>query len=361
MKNAALFLVSLTLVFLITPSLSIFPKVAALPPRQIATFHGTVGLLGNGTRLNSTDFSWIITQDPQEFLFYYNITGGSGPSDVIYVTIDEAGLSWPVNSLAGLKGSGWSDCVCSLPPDTYTVVVESDPSGTALLTFDVSFYRAAKPPVDFAGLVPSDAEIRSSDFAVQFTGQNTTFLLNVTQGGQYELLIDQASIANVTQNIELIVNNTILTKGFHVLEVDAAADITVGWSIHIVGVPELEVEIINPCQPININSSTPFCVLGANATTSDGSNTNVTYSWDDGGQGGTFNSTIGQWVKYSPPLTLGSYILSVQASAPGYITGSAILNPPLRVVPEFPFDVISLLVALFVTMFFVSRRPRRRR
>jgi hypothetical protein len=366
MKLAALTLLCL-MILLFSSSISRLPKVEAASPPPLKAFSGT---LTPGSPQNSTELTWQLQQGVSEFIFHYKVSGGSTPNDQAFVSIEgHPELAWPAGSGSGLKGEGWNYCQCPLTADTYTVLVETNATApaTAPVSFNFGFYSVPRPPVEFGGQVSADYDVRTSDFGVLFPGGNNTLVLDTTSGGyefsstdvstgklEFSQSLNRTLDVNVTSNMELTTN---FTRGFHLLQVTAADGQAVGWSVRVQGQPELVVTILMQCTTVDLNSTKPLCVAGANATASDGSQANATYLWTDNGGGGSFNSTIGRWVAWAPPGAVGTYTLTVKASAPGYLSGTANLDP-IKVIPEFPSTPIALLVAFLIAVALCQGRRR---
>jgi hypothetical protein len=332
----------LTVVLLVLPLL-IYPVVEAAPPKVLTTFSGT---LGPGA---ITSFSWNLSRDVTDFLFHYKITGGTDPLDVAYVSIDETGDHWDY-----LMGEGWADCDCPLNASTYTVTIEVDAAATGPIAFVIGFHLAPQPPVDFTGFIPANSDTRYSSFGATFPSTTSyTLMLGITSGS-YEFFVDGTSQTVVTGNTQVSLD---FEEGsFHLFEVSSlsvGAGEDVRWNVQVQGQPKLEVRIVNPCPVLNPESGQSVCVVGAEATASDGGSPTVSYLWT--ASGGEFNSTTSRWVQWTAPAGVASFTLTLQASASGYVSDSDSLS--VQVVPEFPSVAVPLLLVLLLALMALAR-PR---
>jgi hypothetical protein len=306
-----------------------------------------------------TTLTWQLNRNIPEpgFLFHYVVTGGSDLNDVIYVFIEETGDSWDY-----LMGQGWTYCSptaaapCPLDAGPYSVTIEADAAATGSISYDIAFDLPPEPSADFSGQMPANSDVRISSFGVLFPISTSGQLILGVTSGSYEFFIDGESAAVVTSTMELTVD---LTAGFHQFEVDTEAQGVgedVAWSVQIPAgnVPTLSVVIVDPCPTLNVTAGQSVCITGAQATASDGSSPNVTYSWS--ASGGSFNSTSSQWVEWTAPETFGDFDLTVQVSAPGYVSGTESLTA--TVVPEFPTVALPFIFAMAVAVLFLSRRSR---
>jgi hypothetical protein len=342
-KTVSLLLATL----LVLPAfLCIFPVVEAAPPRALGTVLS--GSLNPGDIRSS---SLNVNRDLSDYLFHYKITGGINASDVVYVSIDETGTTWQ-----SLMGEGWSYCSCTLDAGTYTVTVEADSAASGPISYEVGFYLVPQPPVDFSGFIPANSTTRVSDFGILFpSSKNYTLVLGAAPGS-YDLFVDDEyqGVVNSTRNLTLD-----LSADFHKFEVSSvgvSAYEDVGWTVQVQGQPKLEVSIVNPKSGgCNTQSGQVVCVLGAVATASDGKSPTVSYKWT--ANGGALNSTTTQWIKFTTPVEkVANFTLSVQASAPNYVSGTDSLKIP---VPELSSLAVPLILALTLSLtLLVERRSR---
>jgi len=285
-------------------------------------------------------FSWVLRRDVSEFLFYYDVTG-----DVLEVYIDDMPYWW------ALTGRGWRFCDgCEFSAGTYDVTVFAPFENIEATEFYIVFYKVPQPPVEFAGFIPADSSEAISEFGVLFppSSANYTLVLSATGGG-YDFFIDDTLEATVleTTTLSLDLGGDSSTQ-FHRLAAYATGvgtDVT--WTVEIQGPPKLDVAIVYPesggCDTIlNPESGQSVCVAGAIATPSDGGSPTITYQWTK--SGGELNYTSSQWVEWTAPPGVARFTLTVEASAPGYVSGSDSLS--VQVVPEFPSFVAPLLLML---------------
>jgi hypothetical protein len=331
---------------LIARSVLVFPVAEAERPRVLGTVSGTL----NPGAVTDPPLKWQLNQDVSDFLFYYKITGGSEPGNDVNLTLDDL-------SLQSLMGEGWEYCDCAFTAGSYNVTVGADTTATAPVTFEIGFYVVPQPPVDISGQIPVNSTMRFSDFGALFPAGNYTLVLGVTSG-TYEFFVDNDTSprAVVTKTTEVTVD---LEEGLHLFNVtanDTGKDVV--WSVQIQGgEPKLEPRILVSCPPIN--QSNPVCVTGASANASDGSNPSVTYQWTDNTAGGSFNSTNTQWVAWTPPRRPGTFTLTVEASAPGYLSGSDSLGVAVtEAVPEFSLATLVLIFTLTLAVVLFARRSR---
>lgn len=317
------------------------PAADAAPPRALKTFSGSL----DPGEITSPPLSWELNRDVEEFLFHYAITGGSEPDDVLYVSIDETGIRWDY-----LMGEGWSYCDCFLAAGSHSVTVEADAAASGRIGYTIGFHLVPQPPVDFSGFVPANSYAISSDFGVTFpSAANHHVVLGVTSG-DYEFFMDGESKGVVTGTTELSIG---FTSGFHMFDVSAGGG-DVRWSVQILGPPKLEVRILSTCPMLNPDSGEGTCVTGAEATASDGGSPTVSYLWS--ASGGNLNSTSSQWVEWTAPPGVASFTLTVEASAPGYLSDTDSLKA--QVVPEFPSNVLSFLIAVALAVFLLARKSK---
>jgi len=337
----------LALLFTAT-STFVFPAAEATSPNALVTFSGA---LAPG-EYTDPSLSWQLNRNVDEYLFHYIITGGSGPDDVLYVYIEEIGDTWQL-----LMGEGWSYCAeCSLDAGPYGVVVEADAAASAPMAFEIGFYAVPQAPVDFSGRIPANSNTRLSDFKVLLPSAGSRQLVLGVTSGSYEFFVDGESQGDVSAPREVTLD---LPEGPHVFEVNTetvGAGEDVAWSVQIQGEPRLEVAILNTCPTLNPEQGVSTCVTGAAATASDGSSPTVSYLWT--ASGGTFNSTTSQWVEWTAPAEVAAFTLSVEASAPGYISGTASLEA--QVIPEFPQTVLPFLLVVALAVALFARRSRTR-
>jgi len=327
---------------LLVLSLLIFPTAEAAPPKALK-----VGLSGSLGPAETTSFPWNLNRNISEFLFHYEVTGGTEPLDVIHVYIEESGDSWQF-----LMGKGWAYCECPLDAGAYTVTVESDLEATGPLGFNVGFYSVSQAPVDFDGFMPANSDLRLNDFGVLFPSSTTYALVLGATAGSYELFVDGESQAVVTGTATLDLN---LEAGFHLFELSSSAvapDQDVRWTVQVQGQPKLEVSIVNPCPVLNPESGESACVTGATADASDGGTPTVTYQWT--ASGGEFNSTSSQWVEWTAQPGVASFTLTVEASAQGYVSDTDSLT--VQVVPEFSPSFLPLVLMLALAFAALARR-----
>jgi hypothetical protein len=302
-------------------------------------------------------FSWTLTRDIQEFLLYYNVTAGAGSSDVIDIYINDA----PVPNGQFLMGQGWIFCdSCQYSAGTYDVAVFAPPENTGPVGFYITINTLPQPPVDFAGFIPANAVQALSEFAVVFppSSKNYTIVLSSTPSAGYDFVINDTLQATVTGAATLSLNLGGRLQRFAVDARGAGTDVT--WAVEIQGPPRLEVAIMAPqsqgCNAtLNPRSGKSTCVLGAVATASDGGSPTITYLWT--ANGGELNSTTSQWVQWTAPLGVANFTLTVEASAPGYVSGSDSLK--VQVTPEFPPSVMPLMLMLVLGFVAVAQRRSR--
>jgi len=340
MKSTTLFLVIMALL-LVTFSASLPPTVEAAPPKALKTFPGSLDPGG----ITDPPLNWQLNRDVSEFLFHYAVTGGAEPGDVAYVTIVETGDSWQSPT-----GEGWFYCDCFLSAGSYSVTVEADEAASDRISYDIGFYLAPQPPVDFGGFNRADSPLASNSFAVSFQSATSHQILLGVTAGSYEFFVDGESKGVVNTTTELSID---FTSGLHVFDVSLGEG-DVGWSVQILGQPKLEAQILNLCPTLNPESGQSKCVTGAEATASDGRTPTVSYQWS--ASGGSFNSTSSQWVEWTAPPGVADFTLTVQASAPGYTSGTDSITA--RVVPEFPSVAFPFLIAVALTFVLAARRAR---
>ena len=350
MKSATLSLLMLALLAIAFPA-SLPPGVEAALPRAVKTFSGSLTSANpNVTQpWQSRDFP-----DPG-FLFHYAITGGSQPDDVVYVYIEETGDAWDVNW--PLMGEGWTYCSpysfqpCPFDAGSYNVTVEAGPAARLPISYSIGFYLVPNPPVDFSGHIPANSNVRRSIFGVLLPSAATSEIVLGVTSGSYEFFVDNENETVVNRNTQLSLN---FTKGFHLLEVDAETEgigEDVAWSVQISGPPKLDVRIVDTCPTLNPKSGQSICVTHAEATASSGTPA-VSYQWTV--SGGSLNSTTGQWVAWTAPPGVATYTLTVNASAPGYVSGTDSLI--VQVTPEFPTATLPFLGAVVLASLLVIRR-----
>jgi hypothetical protein len=336
----------LLLITLLTVGLLVLPVAKATPPVALQRFPsvGTISLEPGG---NMT-FSWVLHRDVSEFLFYYDVTG-----DVLDIYIDDA----PVPGGQSLTGKGWRFCDgCEFSAGTYDVMALAPLEATQ---FYIVFYLMPLPPVEFAGFIPADSTEAFSEFGVIFppSSANYTLVLGAT-GGSYDFFVDDTLEATVPETTTLSLD---LGGDFHRFAADASgagADVT--WTVQIQGPPKLDVAIVNPesggCDvSLNPESGQSVCVAGAIATPSDGGTPTITYQW--AASGGELNSTNSQWVEWTAPPGVARFALTVEASAPGYVSGSDSFI--VQVTPEFPSFVAPLLLMLALGFAAIAQRRSR--
>jgi hypothetical protein len=336
----------LLLIAMLTVGLFAFPIAKATPPMALQRFP-SVGKSSLEPGGNMT-FSWVLRRDISEFLFYYDVTG-----DELDVYIDDAPFS------QSLTGTGWRFCDgCEFSAGRYNVTVFAPFEATE---FYIGFYTVPQPPVEFAGFIPADSTEAFSEFGVLFppSSANYTFVLSAI-GGSYDFFVDDTLEATVPETTTLSLD---LGGDFHRFAADATgegADVT--WTVEIQGPPKLDVAIVNPesggCDAtLNPESGQSDCVAGAMATPSDGGSPTITYLWT--ATGGELNSTNSQWVRWTAPPGVARFTLTVQASAPGYVSGSDSLS--VQVEPEFPPFVAPVLLMLVLGFAAVALRRSRNR
>jgi len=334
--------VLLALLLSTLPALAL-PTADGAPPRALETFSGSL----YPGEITSPPLSWELYRDVDEFMFHYAITGGSEPDDLVYVWIEETGLRWD-----SLMGEGWSYCDCFLPAGSYSITIEADAAASSPLTYSIGFHLVPQPPVDFNGFILANSNVFPNDygsFGAFFPSAASHQVVLGATSGDYEFFMDGESKAVVTGTTELSID---FTLGFHVFQV-LAGEGDVRWSVQILGPPKLEVRILNTCPVLNPDSGESTCVIGAEATASDGGNPTVSYLWS----GGSFNSTSSQWVEWTPPPGVADFTLTVEASAPGYLSDTDMLKA--QVVPEFPSSAFPLIIAVALAVVLLTRRPRR--
>jgi predicted secreted protein with PEFG-CTERM motif len=334
------------LTLMIAQFVSIVPIAEAGRPRDLGMVYGT---LSPGA-VTDPPLVWRLNQDIADFVIYYNITGGVGPDDVASATIENSGIpSWE-----SWKGEGWEYCECAMDAGSYNVTVGADPSATAPLSFKIGFYVVAQPPVDFSGHIPDDSNVRYSDFGVQVPAGNHTLTLGVSSG-TYEFFVNDESQGVVTKTTQLTLD---FEAGLYIFRVNATTQglaEDVRWFVQIQGPPKLEVKIVNYCVGLNPDIGQSSCVTGAEATASDGSQPSISYLWS--ATGGTFNSTSSQWVKWTAPPGAAGYTLTVNVSAPGYLSDTDSLS--VQVAPEFPSAALPFLIAAVLAIVLLARRSQR--
>jgi len=341
----------LLLVTLLAVALLAFPIAEATPPVALQRFP-SVGTVSLEPGENMT-FSWVLRRDVSEFLVYYDVTG-----DELEVYIDDMPYFYP----SFLTGRGWSFCDgCEFSAGTYDVTVFAPFENMEATEFYIVFYRLPQPPVEFAGFIPADSSEPFSEFGALFPSSslNYTLVLGAT-GGSYDFSVDDMLEATVPETTTLSLD---LGGDFHRFFIDATgagADIT--WTVEIQGPPKLDVAIVYPesggCDTIlNPEAGQSVCDAGVEATPSDGGSPTITYLWTK--SGGELNSTSSQWVEWTAPPGVAWFTLSVQASAPGYVSGSDSLS--VQVTPEFPAFVAPLLLMLALGFAAVAQRRSRNR
>jgi len=320
-------------------SFSVLPAAGASSPRVLKTFSGTLDPGG----ITDPPLQWELTRDVDEYLFHYVITGGSDSYDVLYVLIDGTGY-WQ------LMGEGWDYCECPLEAGSHSVTVEAEAEATAPITYEIGFYLVPQPPVDFAGSIPANSNLRSSAFAVNFPNAGTNQVVLEVTGGDYEFFVDDESKGVVSSSTTLDLE---FTSGFHWFDIIAGeGDVT--WSVQMLGAPKLEVRILDSCPTLNPDSGQSTCVVGAEATASDGSTPAVSYEWT--ANGGSFNSTTGQWVEWTAPPGVANFTLTVQARADGYVSDTD--STKAYVLPEFPSAAYPLFAALALALGLLARKRK---
>jgi hypothetical protein len=339
MKSMRAGLVLLIMLLIIVPF--VFPVAKAAPPVALQRFpsvgESSVEPGGNVT------FSWTLTKDLSEFLLYYDVTDGAGWSDTMDVYINDVA----VPSGQSLTGKGWIFCDgCQFNAGTYDVAVLASAGNTSPIQFYIAIYALPQPPVDFAGLIPANSVQPFSEFGVLFPASSTNYTLVLgATGASYGFFINYTLMANVTETTTLSLDLGGRFQRFEVEATGANADVT--WTVQIQGPPRLDVAIVN-AQPLGCNftlnpqSGQSVCVVGAVATPSDGGSPTITYLWT--ANGGKLNSTSSQWVQWTAPAGVANFTLTVEASAPGYVSGSDTIK--VQVAPEFPSFVTPLLLML---------------
>lgn len=338
MRPAGILLALLILFALVSLSTVGVQRVDAVGPKALKTFTGSL----DPGAITDPPLSWELGRDVSDFLFHYSVTGGSDMNDVVYVSIDGIPFDY-------LMGDGWAYCDCPMSAGPYSVTVEADGAATGRLAYDIGFYAVPQPPVNFEGYIPANSSTRSNDFAILLPSQASSQVnLGVSGGGDYGFFVDGESKGVVTTAQQIQID---FTSGFHLLEIWAGEG-DVRWSIEILGPPKLEVTIANDCPTLNPESSQSVCVTGAEVTASDGGSPVVSYMWK--ASGGSFNSTTSQWVEWTAPPGVASFTLSVNASAPGYVSGTDTIN--VQVVPEFPSAAVPILFTVGIAVVFFARR-----
>jgi hypothetical protein len=250
-----------------------------------------------------------------------------------------------------LMGEGWAHCQCSLAAGSYNVTVQADDNASGNLTYNIGFSLVPQPPVDFSGFFPANSSARLNDFSVVFASAASHQVILGVTSGDYELFLDSESKGVVNETRQVAIN---FTSGFHDFDIlPGQGDVI--WSIQILGPPKLEVSIIDPCPTLNPQSGLSKCVIGASATPSDGGTPTVSYQWS--ASGGKFNSTSSQWVEWTAPPGIANFTLTVQASAPGYVSSTDSLT--VTAAPEFPSSSFLFLVAGALIVLLMIRRTRR--
>jgi hypothetical protein len=352
MKSMRTGLVSLILLLIMGPFA--FPVAEASPPMALQRFP-SVGESSVEPGGNMT-FSWALTKDLSEFLLYYDVAGPAGSSDMMDVYINYVA----VPRGQSLVGKGWIFCDgCQLDAGTYDVAVLASPGNTGPIQFYIALYAVPQPPVDFAGFIPVNSAQPFSEFGALFPPSSTNYTLVLGAiGAGYDFFINYTLMANVTETTTLSLDLGGRFQRFEVEATGASADVT--WTVEIQGPPKLEVAIVNPhfggCNAtLNPQSGQSVCVVGAVATPSDGRNATVTYLWT--ATGGKLNSTSSQWVQWAAPAGVANFTLTVEASAPGYVSGSD--NFEVQVAPEFPAFVTPLLLTLVLGLVVIAQRRSR--
>jgi hypothetical protein len=339
----------LVLITLLTVGLLAFPIAKATPPMPLQRFP-SVGTISLEPGANMT-LPWTLRRDVSEFLFYYDVTG-----DVLDVYIDDMPY-WQ-----SLTGKGWRFCDgCEFSAGTYDVQVFAPFENIEVTEFYIVFYTVPQPPVEFAGFIPADSTEAFSEFGVLFPPSlaNYTLVLGAT-GGSYDFFVDGTCEATVPETTTLSLD---LGGDFHRFASDATgagADIT--WTVEIQGPPKLDVAIVYPesggCDTVlNPEAGQSVCVAGAVATPSDGGSPAITYEWTK--SGGELNSTSSQWVEWTAPPGVAWFTLTVEASAPNYVSGSDSVS--VQVAPEFPSFVAPLLLMLALGFTAITQRRSRNR
>jgi hypothetical protein len=344
----------LLLITLLSVGLFALPVAKASPPPALQRFP-SVGNSSLDPGENMT-FSWALSKDISEFLVYYDVAGGAGSSDVIEVYVDDA----PVPRGQSLMGKGWIFCDgCEYSAGTYDVGVFAPPDNVGPIQFYIGFYSVPQPPVDFTGFNPANSVQPFSEFGVLFppSSTNYTLVLSAT-GASYDFLINDTLMATVAKTTTLSLDLGGSFQKFAVDATGASADVT--WTVEIQGPPRLEVAIVNPqsggCNStLNPKSGQSVCVVGAVATPSDSGSPTITYLWK--ASGGELNSTSSQWVRWTAPAGVANFTLTVEASAPSYVSGSDSLM--VQVAPEFPSTVVPLLLMLVLGFAAIAQKRSR--
>jgi hypothetical protein len=345
----------LLLIMLLTVGSLVPPVAEAVSPAILQRFP-SVGKSSIAPGEDTT-FSWTLSKDIPEFLLYYD-AGSAGSSDVIDVYINDA----PVPRGQFLVGKGWIFCDgCQYSAGTYDVGVFAPPENVRPIEFYISIYNTPQPPVDFAGFIPAKSMQSYSEFGVLFppSSTNYTIVLGAAPGAGYDFFINHTFQATVTGTTTLSLD---LGGRFQMFTVDATgvgADVT--WTVEIQGPPRLEVAIVIPqshgCNvTLNPKSGESTCVVGAVATPTDDGSPRITYLWT--ANGGKLNSTTSQWVEWTAPAGVANFTLAVEASAPGYVSGSD--NLKVQVVPEFPSFLMPLILMIVLGLVAIAQRRSRK-
>jgi hypothetical protein len=333
--------------------------VPAQPATPLASFSDA---LNPG---ESREHALRISQDLDEYLFYAASEGGTTADDTFDVTIQETDDTW-----SSLQGQLWFFS-SNLNAGDYTLIVQAYEDATGPITYTVAFYSIPTVPVAFSGHVLAASAYDTADFEVDFPVDGTyTFRLGV-QGEPYEVRMDYESLVTVEAPKSISVE---VLEGRRYFEVISVLEQETYWSIEM-SQPittttqtteatqtsgHLSVSILSSCPTLNESAGQFSCILGAQAIASDGGSPEITYAWSK--TGGSFNSTTGQWVNWTAPVTDKplTFTVSVVASASGYDDGVALDSIAVQPIPEFPaLSLPCLLSVLAVASLLIRRKlPR---
>jgi hypothetical protein len=348
-------------------------RVQAQAPSPVVTITGTV------SPGESQEQPFTIPQDLDEYLFYAQGPSVATADDTFDVTIEETGDAW-----WSLQGQQWLRS-SALDAGEYTLLVEANTDATAPIAYTVSFYSIPAVPVTFGGVNLATSSYDSSELEADFFADGNYTVTFGVQGGPCEgceVLLDGESIMEAPGTVSAEVS-----EGSHQLDIYLPSEQVTSWSITIGGLvsmsqttsatettsmtqstslsetttaetqPHLSVSIVSSCPTLNESAGEFNCTLAAQATASDEASPEITYMWS--ATGGSFNSTIGQYVNWAAPEIneTETFTISVIASASGYYNGVTTTAIVVQPVPEFQvLPIVSLVLALTTTCLISRRR-----
>ena len=329
--------------------------VPAQPAAALSTFSDTLN------PSESREHALRISQDLDEYLFYAASEGGTTADDTFDVTIEETDDTW-----SSLQGQLWFFS-SNLNAGDYTLIVQAYEDATGPITYTVAFYSIPTVPVAFSGHVLAASAYDTADFEVDFPVDGTyTFRLGV-QGEPYEVRMDYESVVTVEAPKSISVE---VLEGRRYFEVISVLEQETYWSVEMsqpitttTQTTEatqtrgyLSVSILSSCPTLDESAGQFSCILGAQATANDGGSPEITYAWSK--TGGSFNSTTGQWVNWTAPVTDKplTFTVSVVASASGYDDGVALNSIAVQPIPEFPALSLPYLLSVLAVASLLIRR-----